>query len=668
MKAYKKVLIFCDSLAIISFFVAFIVNQILNAHISNLLLGFSFGLSLVAYYLIIKNDSTNINLKSQLFVVYSIIFIFFSLAIISPYTIKLNNRLIFLETVCIAVPTVSLFFDFILSIDFWTRVKTFFVNYSYIIVLCIIIVVCSVETLDDWMHMDSLTYYTYTSNAKSIDFSFNTLNLFKLGGHSSYAVAFFYLIGEFITPDSPVGVRCVQLALFLITIFMFSYLVKYFELDEKNKFINCVICAIYAFQPLLLGTIYNINIDYMMMVFWIFAVFFYVREEYILLAISLVCLVFSKEVGIVILCGILLGIFIIEVKKGFNIGSVKKLFFVGIPAAFFVVVWLFGGSHWFASKNPTQISSSGTELHKFGINAVNIVCKLKELFLLNFSWIFTFCICICSIVLLLKKKKIHEINNNIWILLCSYLTFIIFNFIYITYTHTRYIAPHLWIYIILFVVMINSVKIKKVLKYIIFSICCIACFIQSFITVDPVTLSVFRNIDIGTRKIVSTIAYTQVKDVITTDEEMIREREFSHAIEYNREYTYMVEALEKMLVNINYSNEDLVLIESIYGKSSKELTGIFILGKENVNSSEYYYDAFAGKIRYSDKYEKLNYMFINDESDLEDINKDNYRNIYIVSFPYNVCYEEFSAVEQVPFYCEYSINYKGWQVDARKIK
>lgn len=634
--------------------------------ISNIFLSASCFTSLVAFIIFFVSEN-NKNIRNQIYILYIIGCLFLSLALISDFSNK-ASRIVPIEAVCSFLPFLLILTKFkITRISLSKRIQGCFL-------VCVLFILLSLETLDDWMALDSLTYYTGIANAKAIDFTCGTLELLKLGGHRSYGATFFYLLGEFCSPNNQIGVRMVQIILLCSTIFMFSSILNMLKIDGNSIVLNLCLTSIYAFSPLILGTIYSINIDFMMMIFWIWMVFFFLKDKQILFVFSMLVEVFTKEVGVVIFCGFIAGILINSLIHKNKIGINRFIYYI-LPMLSFIAMWFLGGRIWFSSKNSTNMSLNGSGFSSFGINWISIRAKFMCIFILNFAWIITLLLVVCGIIILIRRKKrvmVCTVSNEQFIPIdISYLFFFLFNMLYITYGHPRYIMPGYFFLIILLGRLFSLINLQKRHEFIVLLLICLLMLIENYFTIDPLTQLSFKKVNIGDRSMVSTIEYTSIANKLDTSPNALQGRFFSHYMEYNRQFTYFRDAFRKALQTISYDKDTLVIIDSIFLNNSIDFSSLVMLGKEGGNNAEYYWN--GNNIVYSDSFEKMNLFFVGaQDTDLLDYSLDysEYKRVYYFSFPYNDEYTEFQILSSTtyPIIEEYSVLDHGWRIDIRRIK
>lgn len=144
---------------------------------------------------------------------------------------------------------------------------------------------------------DAGEYYGRLITAtEKFDFSLTAfLDNFNLANHPNYGYTFFTGIGEFLFPRKVWGVNLVVLILTAFAlVFLYRIFNKYLKL---NKTTSSLLCGLFSFSPLVLGTSGYYNPDYGIALFFIFIMYFFLEKKYILFTFWSICFVFTKEVG-----------------------------------------------------------------------------------------------------------------------------------------------------------------------------------------------------------------------------------------------------------------------------------------------------------------------------------------------------------------------------------
>ena len=176
--------------------------------------------------------------------------------------------------------------------------------------------------------------------------------------------------------------------------------------------------AAFIFNPLILGIIYEINLDLPSVCFYIWVLYALMYHKKILLLCSSLFLVFSKETGILLLFGIAVGwglSWFIPLIKSYKEKTFRELLkevpfttcalFITVPVLMLLSMKF--TSIWRQDSLSGQ-SQSAQGMETFAFIIENTVIKLKELVVLNFSWILILTGIVCLLVIILQKKKISS--------------------------------------------------------------------------------------------------------------------------------------------------------------------------------------------------------------------------------------------------------------------
>ena len=627
---------------------------------------------MVGFVIVIKTKKNEY--KNQLLIIYFILALFWDLSIISPYSDKTHIFTIILGAFALNVPFFYFGYEWIKSIkirNIWEYIKK---NLGIIFVLLFYFIL-SLETIDDFPKADSRAFYDYIKGAKFWDFTFDTFRSLQYGAHKSFGYSIFSLIGEYLTPNCVIGVHLVQIIMMLVSIYAFYDILKKLFPNAKQE--ECtLITALYATTPVILGTIFEINLDIGLSCFVVWFFCSYLNKKRILQLFCALLLVFCKEPGIIILFGFGVGWLLSCLRYNKvnlllrNKDFYYQAFLLFFPAICFLATF-FIGDMWYQNENPMgKINDVGeAALYKWGFFFPIIKSKLKQLYIMNFSWILFFLIIIGFLYKVIKGKK----SKNSYALLGEkgafypvigiYIFFILFNFYYITFCCARYIMPQYFAFYILF--MYALMEFKFVYKKMIYCSLIILFVLQTFWTVDPFTLYAFENINIGKGNIITTRTLFLTKEgILSSDVNDWINNEMINAVSYNRQYSYLNETIEIALKELDYSDDTLIVIDPIYKEYQ---TNLSILGKWNV-SDPYYYDPKKNKMVEDDMYKPINFVMLNSDfiNNIEEY-KHQYKEIFVLTFPYNRTYSNKPFFDQLNLINMKQIEYRGWMLEAYEI-
>lgn len=203
-----------------------------------------------------------------------------------------------------------------------------------------------------------------------------------------------------------------------------------------------------------------------------------------------------------------------------------------------------------------------------------IALRLKNLFLLNFQWVYW---CIIAAFLWIDIKRAGRIWNNKYVISLSMavLMFVIVHCIYLTYTHPRYYQP-----IVLLIGMYAAVLLlayRKTVARNAMIITAMLSFCQNFAGFDLVSKYAYATVDTGNGTLLTT-SYCK------------KELPYSDACVYNFQYTYLNQLLLQFVQDVRPGEKTLFIMEDVTypysnGKRAKYAVWGFL-----------WYSEYAGKI------------------------------------------------------------------------
>lgn len=639
----------------------------------------AFIVSLIAFYLFFKYERKNDTIQYQLWAVYGFLSLFYDSSFLSSCVEKnyLPNNILGILTLNIPFFIIS---GYLASQkQNWKKLKDFVQTHWEIFLLSAIFIALSVNTLSTMTRLDSNIYYTYLNDAKYWNLSFDTVINFKLGGHQSIGYTLWALIGIYLTPDSPVGVRCINLFLVVSSLFCLSAVYKKI-LPTKSRCFQAMAVAAFVFNPLILGIIYEINLDLPSVCFYIWVLYALMYHKNILLLCSSLFLAFSKETGILLLFGIAVGwglSWFIPLIKNYKQRTFRELLrevplatcALFVIAPILMLLSMKFTSIWRQDSLNGQ-SQSAQGMETFAFNIENTIIKLKELFILNFSWIFILVGIIALLIIVLRKKKISSDAKNALIqglpLYISCLFFIGFQFVYITYCHIRYITPYLpgiigLVFFLIYVAISQRKSICLISGYLILIL------IQNFYTLDPLSKLVCPTIDIGASQIISTRTFVRSSEntiqTTRTNPELVQELQLTQSAIYNRQYMQFLSVFAKFIETIQYDDATFIAVAPIYDNEVSGMTWNSLFGRWY--SNELFYDTQKKQLTDDTSKEKLNLSIVSSRKDIE---YQDYERIYLISFPYNSAFDEQKFLNRFSYKESFEVKKDFWEIDVYRLK
>lgn len=513
-------------------------------------------------------------LLKQFSVITGIICLFLISAYVSPYTHNLwGERLCALLSV-----SVSLFIIFISG--YILNIYDGNENPCYkkllqiqadktLLIIILVTIITRVGMLDTLQRWDAGEYYYALGNACS---NFNLtwssfFDGFRLCNHTTLGYSFIMSIGEFLNPRGIVGVMTVSLILTVLAFSnLYKILIRIFEDTSKN--IIGIIVLVASVCPFVLGGFGYLTPDYITLVTFVLALCAEYKKEYLLQFFWLSICLNTKESAIFAVFGYflfkLIVILVCQVKsKELSFKDLIKMpsLWAGVLSAlaFLAILSIQGGFLWKGGTNEKAIQFSSTNVNSFGFNPDYILFRLKQHFVLNFSWIFTLMIIVTLAFALLKKRRLTAVNKKIFIIsVTGYLFFaLLANCIFITAGAYRYTTIYIFFYTLIALLLFWEI----IGRYISKKICCITFsvvfalnFIEAFIHIDPLSYVLFETRSTGGWYTVLT-NYTHDK--------------YGNDLCNNRQYAYLDKALDKMLENIDFDGTQDIIILGNQGQGSQ---------------------------------------------------------------------------------------------------
>lgn len=465
-----------------------------------------------------------------------------------------NNYIIFLGILLFAASVeVVYIFTHISGINM-KNLTSFVEKHKVMLIGLLIICVVRLPYLNNLPRWDAGEYYyRLTQGLKNCTFdSFTDFQKnFALCGHPTLIFSIIYLIGELMFPGEVIGVNLVSLVLTLIAFWcVYKILLK---ILRKTTYVNCAIfTVILSFAPLVYSSFSYFTPDYSMALFIIYVIYACTYNRPLIAGFFSMACFQTKETGMVLIGGYVLGILIhYKYKFGYKgsgknyIGEILKdmrLYFIFVAALiqFLYNKFIGGVSQWTQNANETaglRWDNNGSNC--LGFNIYYILVKLKQQFLLNFNWIVVLIIIGGFIYFHMKNgRKIH-LNLKYIEIVTAFICYVAFSCIYITASLARYnVAGDILLYILMFGVLNRIIDNSK--QVYVSAIVGFLALLQCFLTIDPITRISFLKLNLGN---------TSIMYVGNTKNEMI----YGDYLVYNTQYIMINNSIDKALKKSGYN-------------------------------------------------------------------------------------------------------------------
>ncbi|MDE6252657.1 MAG: hypothetical protein K2M78_08470 [Lachnospiraceae bacterium] len=620
--------------------------------------------------------------------------VFWDAALISKYTVK--DNMILVVSISVILNSAFIFLLVFILISNWKKikqfnmrsVKNFLINNWGILCICLAFVIFSLSILDMWLMGDGDDYYRNILYYRNWDFE-GILKL-KMANHNTQTYTMWLLIGEFLLPGNAYGVRLILILMGMLTILAFYGIIKSI-CANAGKLQVILLTAIFAFSPGLFGMLGEINTDFPMLCFFTWMFYFHIKQKYILQSFCGILLCFSKEPGVVIygcyMLGAALGRFFDSQNTTFKERVTKTLNLPFILNCIAGVCWIANyifidnSKAWGANVN--AVSGQENNMKVLMINTFTpyfdyMIHKLKQMFFVNYGWIYWGIIFIFAFIYIFNSKRLEKQKINLEMYLAIFggmFGFYNFNLLYLTWPTYRYSIPLLFFQMLLFSIAVCSMIKKKNVR-IVCSVIILVITIWTNFYSEPLSTRVFRSYDVGKGKLVTTTLFNAVNFRVTYEAEQLEYAGTNNSSVINRQYSYRGDCFEELLEKIDYDSNTLIVIPDIL-KMKYKTYELYFGRNEAVMTNSIYWNKKSGKLNINNykldvsnnsEYIKLNLKMVEEEEDLEKAVYDKYDRIYYVMLPTNEDYDSDRFLFQYKDVGRFSIKKNIWKYDIYQIK
>ncbi len=377
-------------------------------------------------------------------------------------------------------------------------------------------------------------------------------------GHIAHGFMFVSMLGQFINTSTGMGFQYSYMIMGAVSgVCLFNIFRIVFP---KKKVYVCAIAGfIVSVQPMFLGLSTSMQMEYPLAVLFIFALCSFLTKKHILMLFWLLMLGTCKETGTMMafsmLFFILLFYFIDFVKKSGGVKAALKkvkvwqyivfaLFMAGCIAAFIKILFM---PAWGGVRIIDVLKFGGEGRLNFQFESSHFFMKIRQLFVLNFSWLWTAVLIVCLVIMAAVPAVRRNRQINIGALLFIVIQYLVYTGFLLFFLEAKG-ARYNILSDVLFLFIVMTMVIRVLDRWFSFVPASIViaglAFVETFVTIDPVSLSVFTRVNTGAMPMVWTAATK--KEIPYVD---INIGDFGY---YNYQYTYMDRAVDKMLDAVDY--------------------------------------------------------------------------------------------------------------------
>lgn len=638
--------------------------------------------------LIDKIKRNRLNIYLELLSIELLFVLFWDLALISKYSDKSNLAAVIIGSVIIN----GIFIFNVFSIFFVEKYRFDFIKFikdkKYLFVIFLIFILCFCTILGSWLNLDGFIYYRNLREMKNWDFT--SIKSLMLAGHTSQGYTIFLMLGEFITPNNVIGVRIMHCIMALITIYCFYGIID-IVLPDRDKIEKALYTSLFALSPMMMSVIGEINTDFPLLCFLTWMVYCGVKKHYIQQSFCGILLCFSKETGCILYGFYIIGIVLFRLIKNRNIKKILSADICLITAG--GILWII---NYLTSENKgwaNSISQSagvdttvkaGYKLNSVAIYRDYILQKFKQMIYINFNWILYALIVVFIFYVIYKgtkfiKKKIIIEGEIMLGIVISFLSFLAYNSIYITYNHYRYLLPFSFFICFGAVISIAVIFNKSNIRKIISSIIIVIILVSNFYTFDPISKSIFmtEGTGVGDILIPSTISLDRYSNIVINGKYDYNTTIINTSAMYNMQCSYLGKCFNKTLEKIDYDSDTLIIMPCEYRDSYGTTASIFGVNLAGIN--EYYWDTKTKQLNINcadkidemqsdSRYQKLNMLILNSMNELDNEAFEKYENIYYIALPFDESFSHNEFLGDKEYSWVKSVQYISWKWSLYKIK
>ena len=329
----------------------------------------------------------------------------------------------------------------------------------------------------------------------------------KLAGRAAYGYNFFALMGEFMLPGTGEGFQWVQLYMGVAAACsIYGIFKKLFP--SVKKIILIPAAFVVSVQPMFLGLSTMCGLEYGIVVFFLYALYCCLNKRYILMAFWLIMLATTKSTGAIMsLCFISSYLFAKLImfvagnahkddeKKSGSLN--KKTIVSGIITLAAIVALVY--TVWKICV-----------INGIGLDFEHISHKLAQLYVLNFGWIWAI-IVVIGLVMLAFNKRVRQTYSMdfvpVFVLAVTYIVHTAYLLFYTKAVLPRYnMLSDVLLCFFGVILLIKMFERRRAILSVL-GILGVLMLGEAFITIDPVSSSVFTTIETDSFPIVQTSSF-----------------------------------------------------------------------------------------------------------------------------------------------------------------
>jgi hypothetical protein len=533
-------------------------------------------------------SAVSFSIAWQIAVVLTFLVLFWTLASISPYTVKtFRFNLIAGEIVLILLWVFSLVFTFRLRQPGSIHFRHWVLDHPQIWVVAIYLALSSLD-LGVLPMCDNGAYFKSVLDAVR-NFNFvlgDSLKAMKLYGHPAYAYAAYMMLGQFLDYGNFVVANVQVRLLSASAILAFAGIVEYLFPGQERRWTRLLITALFSFIPLVYGVSLTVSTDHAVLVFLCLTIWFYVLDAPILTLASGVMLCFSKEAGALLYGSWVVGLYAVLLPyrtRGEMKSFLKKALensYVWVPLALFAIYLMVDGQLWMFN-NPHDLLQNSSNF--ISLSSSTAYDKTVQIFLANFNWVIWGLIglgLITGIQLLMDKKnrpwRMSEQSAWFLVFILTLAPFFVANYLLNTWNNPRYLVPLCLFEMLFLLKAVETIWQRFLLRTGVLAVSLVLLFASCFKTFDPVLFQLFPTFEFGDHRMSFYNSQRTLCDLTLYD------REFVY---YNRLFDRFLQAshMNPTVDSFVFFTDDYLLSHNIaYEWTGTDWTGTLYINPETM--------------------------------------------------------------------------------------
>jgi hypothetical protein len=376
----------------------------------------------------------------------------------------------------------------------------------------------------------------------------DSLAAMKLAGHPAQAYAAYMMLGQFLDFNNHAIANFQMQLLHVVGVLGFSGIVGRLFPGRDRQWERLLATAIFAFTPLVYGLSLTVSPDFAVLAFLNLVIWAILRDHRILAVAFASVLCFTKEAGVLLYAGLVVGVFgldvVLQAWRGLAprtrelAGGLRRNLYLLLPLVLFAVYIAIDGQLWRFS-NPQDLVSA-TRI--FPLDYWTLRDKTIQMFLANFNWVVWGLIGLSLLTRPLRRRSVapqsaETSRPGIWfgVLCVALLPFILANYVFVTWNNARYILP-VCLFAVLFLLRALECIRPKGWRIAGLALCLGLFGASCFRTLDPILVRLFTTFRFGEHRMSFYNSVATISDLTY----------------YNREYVYFNRLFDRFLAEAEF--------------------------------------------------------------------------------------------------------------------